>query len=64
MTRAQSAGLLGGDPSEMAEHFAGLLWGSLMTRLLFRVADRPTPPARSRVVPATPPHKNQPSLSL
>jgi AcrR family transcriptional regulator len=42
MTRAQSAGLLGGDPSEMAEHFAGLLWGNLMMRLLLRVADRPS----------------------
>jgi AcrR family transcriptional regulator len=41
MTRAQSAGLLGGDPAEMAEQFAGLLWGSLMTGLLLRVADRP-----------------------
>ncbi len=42
MTRAQSAGLLGGHPSEMAEHFAGLLWGNLMTSLLLRVADRPS----------------------
>jgi hypothetical protein len=41
MTRAQSAGLLGGDPSEMAEQFAGLLWGNLMTSLLLRVVDRP-----------------------
>src|SRR3954447_16152035 len=29
MTRAQSAGLLGGDAAEMAEHLAGLLWGNL-----------------------------------
>lgn len=42
MTRAQSAGLLGGEPSEMAEQFAGLLWGNLMTSLLLRVVDRPT----------------------
>jgi AcrR family transcriptional regulator len=42
MKRAQSAGLLAGDAAEMAEQFSGLLWGSLMTRLLLRVADRPT----------------------
>jgi hypothetical protein len=27
----------------MAEQFAGLLWGNLMTRLLLRVAERPSP---------------------
>jgi AcrR family transcriptional regulator len=43
MKRAQSAGLLGGDAAELAEQFSGLLWGTLMTRLLLRVADRPTP---------------------
>jgi AcrR family transcriptional regulator len=43
MARAQSAGLLNGQPSEMAEHFAGLLWGNLMTGLLLRVAERPSP---------------------
>ncbi len=43
MSRARSAGLLGGEPSEMAEHFAGLLWGNLMTGLLLRTGDRPTP---------------------
>jgi AcrR family transcriptional regulator len=43
MTRAQSAGLLGGDAAEMAEQFSGLLWGNLMTRLLLRVTDRPNP---------------------
>ena len=26
----------------MAEHFVGLLWGTLMTGLLLRVADRPS----------------------
>ena len=41
MTRARSAGLLGGEPAEMAEHFTGLLWGSQMTSLLLRVAERP-----------------------
>jgi AcrR family transcriptional regulator len=43
MTRARSAGLLGGDPHDMAEQFFGLLWGNLMMSLLLRVADRPTP---------------------
>lgn len=42
MTRAQSTGVLSGQPVEMAEQFAGLLWGSLMMGLLLRVADRPT----------------------
>ena len=41
MTRARSAGLLGGEVAEMAEQFAGLLWGNLMTGLLLRVAERP-----------------------
>jgi AcrR family transcriptional regulator len=43
MTRARSAGLLGGDPHDMAEQFFGLLWGNLMMSLLLRVADRPSP---------------------
>jgi AcrR family transcriptional regulator len=43
MTRAQSFGLLSGRPAEMAERFAGLLWGNLMVGLLLRIADRPTP---------------------
>ncbi|HMK01370.1 MAG TPA: TetR/AcrR family transcriptional regulator [Reyranella sp.] len=43
MTRAQRAGILSGDPREMAEHFAGLLWGNLMLGLLLRVVDRPSP---------------------
>jgi AcrR family transcriptional regulator len=42
MTRARSAGLVTGHPSEMAEQFAGLLWGNLMTGLLLRVAERPS----------------------
>jgi len=42
MTRARSAGLLGGRPAEMAEHFAGLLWGNLMVGLLLCVTDRPS----------------------
>jgi AcrR family transcriptional regulator len=43
MTRARAAGLLDGEPAEMAEHFAGLLWGTQMTRLLLGVSDRPPP---------------------
>ena len=43
MTRARSAGLVSGDPSEMAEHLAGLLWGNLKVSLLLRVAERPSP---------------------
>jgi AcrR family transcriptional regulator len=43
MGRARSAGLLGGQPAEMTEHFAGLLWGNLMMNLLLRVVDRPSP---------------------
>ena len=42
MTRARSAGLLGGEIAEMAEQFAGLLWGNLITGLLLRVAERPS----------------------
>lgn len=43
MTRARSFGLVNGRPVEMAERFAGLLWGNLMINLLLRVVDRPTP---------------------
>src|SRR6202158_976338 len=41
VTRARSAGLLGGEPQLMAEQFAGLVWGNLMTGLLLGVAERP-----------------------
>jgi AcrR family transcriptional regulator len=43
MSRAQSSGLLGGQPGEMAEHFASLLWGNLMLRLLLRITEQPNP---------------------
>jgi AcrR family transcriptional regulator len=43
MTRARAVGLLGGEAGEMAEHFAGLLWGNLMTGLLLQVAEPPGP---------------------
>jgi AcrR family transcriptional regulator len=43
MTRAQGARLLEGNPAELAEQFAGLLWRDLMTSLLLGVAKRPAP---------------------
>jgi AcrR family transcriptional regulator len=43
MDQARSAGLLDGQPSEMAEQFSGLLWGNLMVSLLLGVAERPSP---------------------
>jgi AcrR family transcriptional regulator len=48
MTQAQSKGLLSGRPPEMAEQFAGLLWGDLMISLLLRVVDTPTPRETTR----------------
>ena len=43
MARAQASGLLSGRPAELAEQFAGLLWGRLMVSLLLGVAERPNP---------------------
>ena len=43
MARAQASGLLTGGPGELAEQFAGLLWGNLMVSLLLGVAERPKP---------------------
>jgi AcrR family transcriptional regulator len=43
MTQAQSHRLLSGRPPEMAEQFAGLLWGDLMISLLLRIVDTPAP---------------------
>jgi AcrR family transcriptional regulator len=43
MARAQASGLLTGRPAELAEQFAGLLWGHLMVSLLLGVAQRPNP---------------------
>ena len=43
MAGAQASGLLKGRPAELAEQFAGLLWGQLMVSLLLGVADRPNP---------------------
>ena len=42
MTRARSAGLVAGDPSQLGERFGELLWGNLMVGLLLGVAERPT----------------------
>jgi AcrR family transcriptional regulator len=43
MARAQASGSLTGRPAELAEQFAGLLWGHLMANLLLGVAERPNP---------------------
>src|SRR5438128_10170037 len=43
MARAQASGLLTGRPAELAEQFAGLLWGAPMLNLLLGVAERPNP---------------------
>jgi AcrR family transcriptional regulator len=43
MSRACSAGLLAGNPAEMAALFAGMLWGNQMIRLLLGVAEPPSP---------------------
>lgn len=42
MRRAAAAGLLGGEPVQMAEHFFGLLWGSKMLGLLLATSERPS----------------------
>jgi AcrR family transcriptional regulator len=43
ITQAQNHGLLDGHPAELAQQFAGLLWGDLMTTLLLRLAEPPDP---------------------
>jgi AcrR family transcriptional regulator len=43
MAQAQASSLLKGRPAELAEQFAGLLWGHLMISLLLGVAERPNP---------------------
>jgi AcrR family transcriptional regulator len=42
MRRARGAELLEGEPAELADHFAGLLWGNRMLGLLLDTATRPT----------------------
>jgi hypothetical protein len=41
MVRARTSQLLNGQPAEMAEQFAALLWSNLPISLLLRVADQP-----------------------
>ena len=41
MRRARAANLLAGEPAELADHFAGLLWGNRMLGLLLDTAARP-----------------------
>jgi AcrR family transcriptional regulator len=48
ISRACAAGLLGGEPAQMAEHYVGLLWGNQMMGLLLGVADRPSPRETAR----------------
>lgn len=43
MGDARSAGLLGGEPDQMAEQFVGLLWGGLILGLLLGTIERPAP---------------------
>jgi AcrR family transcriptional regulator len=43
LTRASSRGLLEGRPADLAEQFAGLLWGNVMIGLLLRTIDPPSP---------------------
>ena len=43
MAEAQASGLLTGHPADLAEQFAGLLWGTLLVSLLLGVTRRPTP---------------------
>src|SRR5215472_17621314 len=43
MAHAQTCGLLKGRPADLAEQFAGLLWGTLMISLFLGVAGRPNP---------------------
>ena len=42
LSQARAAKLVDGDPAEMAERFAALLWGDLMLNLLMRIEQQPT----------------------
>lgn len=42
IARAKASGLLTGDPAELGEQFAGLLWRDLMVSLLLGVTERPS----------------------
>jgi AcrR family transcriptional regulator len=48
LSQARSSGLLDGSPAQMAEQFAGLLWGDLIISLLLGVADPPNPSATNQ----------------
>ena len=43
MRRARAAGLVAGEPVELAAQFFGLLWGNLLLGLLLGTAERPAP---------------------
>jgi AcrR family transcriptional regulator len=43
MRRARQAGIVDGEPAEMAERLVALLWGDLLTSLLLGVAEPPRP---------------------
>ena len=43
MRRARAAGLVSGEPVDLAGQFFGLLWGNLMLGLLLGTAERPAP---------------------
>jgi AcrR family transcriptional regulator len=45
MKESCAAGLIAGQPAELAEQFGGLLWRDLMVSLLLRVTNRPSPGA-------------------
>lgn len=56
MSQARESKLLEGNPSELAEQFAGLLFGNLMVNLLLGVIEQPNPreiAARARDATAT-----------
>lgn len=42
MRRARAAGLVSGEPVELAGQFFGLLWGNLLLGLLLGIAERPS----------------------
>jgi AcrR family transcriptional regulator len=48
LNQASAAGLLRGDPDEMAEQFIALLWGDLFMALLLGIAGRPKPSELTR----------------
>jgi AcrR family transcriptional regulator len=48
LAAASAAGLVDGDPAEMAEEFIALLWGDLFVELLLRLAEPPGQPELRR----------------